>query len=108
MLKQAIAMEPTFTSARVALGFTLASAGRRDEARAELEFLRRGSDYVSPTELATLHSSLDDRARALDLLEQAVAAHDLQLQYLNVVPQFDRLRSEPRFSEIVRRVGLPQ
>jgi hypothetical protein len=63
---------------------------------------------VSPTELAALHVALDEKEHALALLEQAYAARDLQLQYLNVVPHFDALRSDQRFRQIVRSVGLPQ
>jgi eukaryotic-like serine/threonine-protein kinase len=108
VLQQVVATEPTLTSARVALGCALASSGRKARARAELEILRRGPDYVSPTELAALHVALDEKEHALALLEQAYAARDLQLQYLNVVPHFDALRSEQRFRQIVRSVGLPQ
>jgi hypothetical protein len=39
-------------------------------------------------------------------LERAYAEHDLQLQYLNVDPHYDALRSDARFRDLVRRVGL--
>lgn len=42
------------------------------------------------------------------MLEKAYAAHDLQLQTLKVDWHFDSLRSDPRFQDLVRRVGLPQ
>jgi hypothetical protein len=43
---------------------------------------------------------------ALSALERAYAAHDLQLGYLGVEQHFDSLRSEPRFQELIRKVGL--
>lgn len=51
---------------------------------------------------------LGDKERALSALERSYGAHDLQLQYLVADPHYDGLRSEPRFQELVRKVGLPQ
>jgi TolB-like protein/DNA-binding winged helix-turn-helix (wHTH) protein/Flp pilus assembly protein TadD len=89
------------------LGWALAGAGRRREAQAILDKLNTTKEYVSPAELAALYAMLGDNERALALLEKAYAAHDLQLQYLNIATQYDGLRSDPRFQELVRRVGLP-
>ena len=43
----------------------------------------------------------------LSSLERAYEAHDLQMAFLKVDPNLDSLRGEPRFQELVRRVGLP-
>jgi hypothetical protein len=53
-----------------------------------------------------LYSALGERDKAFAALERAYAAHDYQLQYLGY-PEFDSLRSDPRFQELIRRVGLP-
>jgi hypothetical protein len=50
---------------------------------------------------------LDQREQAFRSLEKAFAARDLQLQFLGVDPAFDSLRGDPRFSDLMRRVGLP-
>ena len=51
---------------------------------------------------------LGDKEGAFAQLEEAYAAHDLQLQGLKIDPHLDSIRSEPRFQDLVRRVGLPQ
>ena len=95
------------TSTQCYLGYALAKSGKRAEAEALLKQLETTKDYVSPAELAVLYVGLGDKERALSALERSYAAHDLQMQYLVVDPHYDALRSEPRFQELVRKVGLP-
>lgn len=95
------------TSDQCYLGYSLAKAGRRNEAEAILKKLETSTEYVSPAELAVLYMGLNQKEQALSSLERAYAAHDLQLGYLGVDPHFDSLRSEPRFQELIRKVGLP-
>ena len=63
-------------------------------------------DLVSPAELAALYTTLGEDDRAFASLEKAYAAHDVQLQYLRVDPMLDGLRPDPRFQDLLRRVGL--
>jgi adenylate cyclase len=95
-------------STQISLGTAYARGGEREKARAILKGLQTTKEYVSPGELAVLHLSLGDREEALALLKKAYEAHDLQLQYLKVDPQYDSLRSDPRFQTIMQGVGLPQ
>jgi hypothetical protein len=91
---------------RISLGAAYARAGDRDRARAILEQLETGRRYVSPGELAILYAALGERERAIASLERAYAEHDLQLQYIGADPAFDGLRNDPRFADLLRRVGL--
>jgi serine/threonine-protein kinase len=91
-----------------ALGYSLASAGRRKEAMAiarELEARHRKQPF-NATLLGILHAGLGERQRALDWLERAYKEHDVQLAWFNLDPQVDVLREEPRFAELMRRMGL--
>ena len=88
------------------LGYALAKSGNVREAKAILSKLKKTKEYVSPTELAELYVGLGDYEGAIASLERAYTAHDLQLQNLNVSLCFDSLRSDPRFQDLVRRVGL--
>ncbi len=95
------------SSTQIYLGAAYAHAGDRQQAQAILKRLQTGKAYVSPGELAILYAALGEREQAFTSLERAFAARDLQLQYLGVDPSFDSLRSDPRFADLMRRVGLP-
>lgn len=95
------------TSDSCYFGYALAKAGRRGEAEAILKELKTTKEYVSPAELAVLYTGLDDKESALASLEKAYADHDLQMQYVKIDPHYDSLRSERRFQELIRKVGLP-
>ena len=74
--------------------------------QAILKRLEAGKEYISPAGLAILHVALGERERAFALLERAYSAHDQQLIWLGVEKGFDPLRSDPRFQELLRRIGL--
>jgi tetratricopeptide (TPR) repeat protein len=98
----------TSASTQCFLGYALAQLGKKSEAQAILEKLKTTKEYVSPAEFAILYVGLGDKEGAIALLEKAYAAHDLQMQYLKIDPHYDSLRSDPRFNELLRKVGLPQ
>lgn len=96
------------SSTQIYLGAAYARAGEHDRAQAILKRLQASKEYVSPAELAALYAALDERDQALAALERGYAAHDLQLQYLKVDPFYDDLRADPRYQDLIRKVGLPQ
>jgi serine/threonine protein kinase/Tfp pilus assembly protein PilF len=95
------------TENQIYLGYSYAMSGQREKALAILKNLKTTKEYVSPAELAILYTGLGDKDGAFQELERAYAAHDLQMQYLKVEPHYDSLRSDPRFADLMRRVGLP-
>jgi serine/threonine-protein kinase len=104
--KESIRIDGESSSDKCFLGNALARGGRRDEALSILRELENSKEYVSPTELATLYTALNEKDKAFASLERAYSEHDLQMQYLRVDPAFDDLRSDPRFTDLLRRVGL--
>jgi len=106
--QKVISLEGETPSTLCYLGYAYARSGKRDEALAILGKLKITKEHVSPAELAALYVGLGDKEGALALLERAYQAHDLQMQYLKVEAHYDPLRSEARFQDLVRRVGLPQ
>ena len=92
------------------LGYAYAVAGRKSEALetlAELQALAERK-YMPPHSIAHIYAGLGEKERAFQWLEKAYAGRDDGLTQLKVDPLFDSLRSDPRFIDLVRRVGLPQ
>ncbi|MFL6208703.1 MAG: BTAD domain-containing putative transcriptional regulator [Pyrinomonadaceae bacterium] len=90
------------------LGFAYAAAGRKDEALKTLRELAEQAQrgYVPPYHLAIVHAGLGANEQAFVWLERAFEKHAVDLFTLKVEPMFDRLRADPRFTDLVRRVGL--
>ena len=92
-----------------ALGAAYAAAGRQTEARNVLAQLEQASahSYVSPYHRAMIHLHLGDRERALELLFDAYVIKDAWIVWLGVEPQWDSLRGEPLFDQILRDLRHP-
>ncbi len=104
--REAIKLGGDTPSRQIFLGAAYARAGEQARARDILKRLQTSKDYVSPGELAILYAALNEREQAFASLECAYSAHDLQLQFLRVDPAFDSLRDDPRFADLLRRIGL--
>jgi tetratricopeptide (TPR) repeat protein len=91
------------------LAAAYASAGQREEARRLLERLERMrlTRYVSPYCLATVYCELGDAERAMKLIEEALEIKDAWATWLLVDPQMDSLRSDPRYTDYIRRTNNP-
>jgi DNA-binding winged helix-turn-helix (wHTH) protein/TolB-like protein len=79
--------------------------------RAEMQLLTRlvrDNNYVSPVEFAYRYALLDDKENAFLWLEKAYVERSPQLFNLNVDPDYDKLRSDARFADLLARLHLPQ
>jgi TolB-like protein len=91
-----------------ALVHILLSAGRAHEAHELLEKLEDLSrrQHVSPFWIALAYAGAGEISVALDELYKAYEQHDVILVWLGTEPRLDSLRQEPRFTELLRRIGL--
>ena len=107
-LKKAVALSGGSPRATAELGLAYARLGDTSEALKLLSELRARSRlrYVSPFNMALIYGGLGDNRQALDWLEMAHKEHAPSLNFLKLSPAFDGLHSEPRFTELVRRIGL--
>jgi len=90
------------------LGYALAKSGKQAEARALLsELLKSSSErYVSAYNIALIYNGLGERDKAFEWLERGFQQRDQRMVFLKVEPKWNNLRDDPRFQDLMRRVGF--
>jgi serine/threonine protein kinase/tetratricopeptide (TPR) repeat protein len=93
---------------RAALAHTFGTAGRTKEAFQMLDDLTElaKQKYVAPYFFAGIHIGLGENDRAIEYLEKSYEEHSHWLIYLHLDPNMDALRDDPRFQDLLQRVGL--
>ena len=94
---------------RAALAHTYGKAGSHKESTSDARGLAELAKdrYVAPHFFAGIHLGLGEHDRAIEYLEKSYAEHCHWLIYLHIDPSMDDLRNDPRFHDLLRRVGLP-
>ncbi|HEV2489856.1 MAG TPA: hypothetical protein VGT03_08610 [Candidatus Acidoferrales bacterium] len=92
------------------LGNTCAASGQRNKALEALQELKKiaRKRYVPAVYYVAIYTGLGDKDQAFSWLNKAVDEHDDYLINLRIEPMADPLRSDPRFGDVLRRIGLPQ
>jgi adenylate cyclase len=91
------------------LAWAYASSGKKDEAFKIIEQLKTGKDDSRvPLEIALIYASLGENDQAFKWLQTASDKHSFGMAYVKCDGRFDSLRSDPRFQDLLRRMGLPQ
>ncbi len=90
------------------LGWAYAVAGMEEEARKIIEELSEMSKtrYVPSFWVGVIYAGLNERGRAFECLEKAYAEHYETLAFLNLVPYLEPIRDDPRYADLLQRVGL--
>jgi len=90
------------------LGHVYAVSGQKGEARSVLDELKQlsGEQYVPSSSIALVYVGLGEKDQAFAWLEKGYEERSFQMQCLTVEPRWDSLRLDPRFADLVRRVGL--
>jgi tetratricopeptide (TPR) repeat protein len=109
-LSKAVALQGNMTFALAALGHAYAVSGQRSQALEMLNQLKQMSKerYVSPSDIAMIYAGLGEKDQALTWLERGFSERSWYMVLLKVDPRLAPLHSDPRFQDLVRRVGLPQ
>jgi tetratricopeptide (TPR) repeat protein len=92
-----------------ALGHAFAASGRRGDAQKVLDELKQLSKrmYVDSYYVAAIHVALGETDQAFQSLEKAYDDRSTWLSRIKVDPIFDSLHTDPRFTKLVQRIGLP-
>jgi tetratricopeptide (TPR) repeat protein len=106
--KKAQAIENS-TTIQAFLANAYAVAGWQDEARKILNSLLelRKKQYVGAPSIAAIYAGLGDKEQALAWLEKAYEERDEWMLWMKFDRRYERLRTDARFQDLLRRVGLP-
>jgi tetratricopeptide (TPR) repeat protein len=90
--------------------YALAKSGKQGQARVKLNDLLELSRrrFVPPFHIALIYSGLGEHNEALDWLERAFDQRDPKITFLKVNRKLDSLRNEPRFIDLMRRMGFEE
>ncbi len=92
------------------LGLAYAVSGHKERAQkmADAFAAVAGKRYIPPTYFGMLYAGMGDKDQAFIWLEKAFGERADGLTWLGVEPMVDGIRSDPRFHNLLRRIGLPQ
>jgi len=92
------------------IGYVYGRMGRTTDARKVISDLQKEltTGYVAPTDFAKIYLGLGEKDRAISWLEKGYQQRDFWITFLKGDPIFDSLRSDSRFQDLVRRLGLRQ
>lgn len=104
-----MSLEERWESLNAWLAHAYAASGNTFEARRLLTKLieKSAREYVSPYIIAIVHIGLNEIDQAFECLFKAYEERNAWLPYLKVNPVFDTLRPDPRFDDLLKRIGLP-
>ena len=109
-LRKAMSLSRNEASLKSELGNAYAAAGKKEAAIQILHDLlvQSSRSYVSPYDIAFVYAGLGDKDKLFQWLNKAAEDRSTALAEINVHPRFDKLRKDPRFQDLLRRLGLPE
>jgi serine/threonine protein kinase/tetratricopeptide (TPR) repeat protein len=108
-LQKSLALSGKTAQGLAWLAYGYGASGNRAGAQKALDDLKDLSKqrYVSPDYMAMAYTGLGERDQAFEWLHKAVDERSNTVAFLKAEPIYDSLRSDPRYAEVARRIGLP-
>jgi len=90
------------------LGYVYARAGNKQKARSIIEELKQRIEQgsVSSSWVARIYAGLGETDKVFEWLEKAYEEHDISLLYINCEYEFNEVRSDPRFTGLLKKMGM--
>lgn len=105
-LQQAFKVDGANLRISADLGYVYALSGEKDRALAIISQLKASPASLAPYLIAEIYVGLGDNDQSFAWLERAYNDHFPFLCDVRITPQFDSLRSDPRYAKLVRRMNL--
>jgi TolB-like protein/DNA-binding winged helix-turn-helix (wHTH) protein/Flp pilus assembly protein TadD len=95
---------------KAGLGHLYALTGKKSEARKVIDELKQASkqEYVSGNSIAFIYAGLGEKDEAFIWLDKGYEQRAFLMQNIKIEPRLDSLRSDPRFQDLIRRMGFLQ
>ena len=106
--QHALELSPSNPNFLAALGHVYASSGNTAAAHKILDtlFVVNKQEPVSPFFFALVYAGLNDKEKALEWLEKAYEEKSGSVRYLKMEPRLQNLRNEPRYTALMKKIGL--
>jgi len=106
--RHALELSPEDQNYLAALGHVYASSGNTSAARNILDtlFALNKKEHVSPFFIALVYAGLNDKEKALEWLQKSYEEKSGSVRYLKMEPRLQNLRNEPRYTELMKKIGL--
>lgn len=108
--RKAVEMSYGLGWSQITLGIVLAQDGQEEEANEILNNLKQSKDKanISPLGIGLIYTYLNDFDNAFKYLEEAITYKDQWMVSLKYGPEYEPLRSDPRFDALIKKIGYPK
>ncbi len=108
--EKALQDDPNNQQMLMVSGYAYGRSGRRGDAERVIERFREISkkEYVIPSFVAVVFGSMGEKDKAFAELDKSIEQKDSWFRWAKVEPLFDPLRDDPRFKDLLKRMGLPE
>jgi tetratricopeptide (TPR) repeat protein len=100
--------ESEWTLAKAGLGHVYAITGKKSDAQTVIDELKQRSEqeYVAANSIALIYAGLGEKDQAFAWLDKGYEQRAFQMQWIKIEPRWDSIRSDPRFQDLMQRIGL--